>query len=99
MVKRVTLDKNYTLSRESIARLKALENREADTSDIPEATKEELLELKSQLMEKRKKQLFSLRLSTAAVTWWQSLGAGYTSVMARLLDEARNHPEWIRQVL
>ena len=99
MVKKVILNKNYTLSKESMARLKALEKREVDTSDIPEATPAELQKLKQQLMEKRKKQLFSLRLSSATVTWWQSLGAGYTSIMARLLDEARNHPEWVKQVL
>ncbi|GHV84951.1 hypothetical protein AGMMS50230_05590 [Spirochaetia bacterium] len=99
MIKRVVLDKHYVLSPESIARLKALENREVDTSDIPEATQDELQELKQQLMEKRKKQMFSLRLSNATVQWWQSLGAGYTSVMARFLDEARNHPEWVRGVL
>ena len=99
MVKRVELNKNHKLSKESLARLKALDKREADTSDIPEATPEELRELKNQLMEKRKKQLFSLRLSSATVKWWQSLGTGYTSIMARFLDEARNHPEWIKKVL
>ena len=99
MVKRVILDKNYKLSNESLKRLKSLERRKADTSDIPEATPAELQELKRQLMEKRKKQLFSLRLSSAAVQWWQSLGTGYTSIMARLLDEARNHPEWVKKVL
>ena len=99
MIKRVTLDKNYRLSQESIARLKVLDNRGVDTSDIPEATPKELEELKQQLKEKHKKQMFSLRLSLSTVRWWQSLGAGYTSVMARLLDEARNHPEWIRKIL
>ena len=99
MVKRVILDKNYKLSKESLKRLKALEKRKVDTSDIPEATPAELQELKQQLMEKRKKQQFSLRLSSATVQWWQSLGTGYTSVMARLLEEARNHPEWVKKVL
>ena len=99
MIKRVTIDKNYRLSKQSIERLNALKNREADTSDIPEATPAELQELKRQLTEKRKKQLFSLRLSNGTVQWWKSLGAGYTSIMARLLDEARNHPEWVKKVL
>ena len=99
MVKKVIIDKNYKLSKESLIRLKALENRKIDTSDIPEATPAELQQLKKLLMEKRKKQLFSLRLSSATVRWWQSLGTGYTTIMARLLDEARNHPEWVKKVL
>ena len=99
MTKRVIVNKNYKLSKKSIVRLKALDNREADTSDIPEATMAELQELKQQLLEKRKKQMFTLRLPSATIRWWQSLGTGYTSVMARLLDEARNHPEWIKRIL
>jgi uncharacterized protein (DUF4415 family) len=99
MVKQMEINKNHKLSKEAQARLKALETREVDTSDISEATPAELRELRQQLTEKRKKQLFSLRISSSAVQWWQSLGAGYTGVMARLLDEARNHPEWIKTVL
>jgi hypothetical protein len=33
------------------------------------------------------------------IAWWKQMGSGYTSLMARLLDEARNHPDWIRSCL
>jgi hypothetical protein len=43
--------------------------------------------------------MFSLRLNISTIEWWQQMGAGYTSVMARLLNEAQNHPEWIKGCL
>jgi len=87
------------LSEESLARLTALQKRPVDTSDIPEANPEELREITRQVREKRKKRMFSLRLQTATIEWWKSLGDGYTGVMAKLLEEARKHPEWISQCL
>ena len=99
MKKRLVMNKNHALSPPARARLKALDSREPDTSDIPEATEAELAELKRQIMEKRQKQMFSLRLSSATVQWWQGLGSGYTAIMARFLDAARQHPEWVREVV
>jgi uncharacterized protein (DUF4415 family) len=90
---------NEQLSEESLARLAALKDRPVDTSDIPEANPQELREITRQIREKRKKRMFSLRLQTATIEWWKSLGEGYTSIMARLLEEARKHPEWISQCL
>ena len=99
MVKRVVVDKNYKLSPEAIARLKALKDREPDTSDIPEAAPEQLKILHRQAQERRKKQMFSLRLNTETLQWWQGLGSGYTTLMSRFLDAAKTHPEWISQVI
>jgi hypothetical protein len=88
------------LTKERIAELIALENRPVDTSDIPESTPEELAEIRRQVMEKRKKQMFSLRLQNSTILWWKRVvGVGYTGVMARLLDEATRHPEWIKECL
>lgn len=88
------------LTEESTADLLALDNRSVDTSDIPEATTEELAEIRRQVSEKRKKQIFSLRLQTGTIQWWQKfVGEGYTGVMSRLLDEATRHPEWIKECL
>jgi hypothetical protein len=46
-----------------------------------------------------KKRMFSLRLPCATIAWWKSLGKGYTGIMARLLEEAEKHPEWITQAM
>ena len=96
---RTTTTEKDLLSEESLARLAALHNRPVDTGDIPEANPEELREITRQVREKRKKRMFSLRLETTTIAWWQSLGDGYTSLMARLLEEATRRPEWIKQCL
>jgi len=99
MVQRVIDTDNYHFSEESIARLKALEDRPIDYSDIPDYSIEEMRAMRQKAMEIRKKQMFSLRLKTSTIEWWKSLGEGYTTIMARLLDEARKHPEWIKMCL
>ncbi len=96
---RTTAAESDFLSDESLARLAALRDRPVDTSDIPELSPPELREMARQLREKRKKVMFSLRLESATVDWWKSLGNGYTGVMSRLLDEARKHPDWIELCL
>ena len=96
---RIQATEQDQLSEESLNRLAALQNRPVDSSDIPEASPQELREIARQVREKRKKRMFSLRLEPATIEWWQSLGEGYTGVMARLLEEATRRPEWIRQCL
>ena len=96
----ITVDSNNLhLSEESLARLNALDDRPIDYSDIPAQTIEEIREGRRRAMEMRRKQMFSLRLPTTTIEWWKSLGNGYTTIMARLLDEARRHPEWIKMCL
>jgi uncharacterized protein (DUF4415 family) len=88
------------LSEKSIAELMALENRPIDYSDDREMTREELRAGRLMAVEMRKKQMFSLRLQTSTIDWWkQHVGEGYTGVMARLLDKATKHPEWIKDCL
>jgi uncharacterized protein (DUF4415 family) len=99
IVKRIIDFDNYHLSEESIARLNALDNRPIDYSDDPASTLEEIEEGIRLAKEMRKKQMVSLRLQTSTIKWWRSLGDGYTTIMARLLDEARKHPEWIKMCL
>jgi len=95
-----TLTENSQLSEESIERLAALESRPIDFSDIPELTPQEAAEIRRQREQDRKKQMFSLRIQNGTIKWWQrTIGEGYTTVMARLLDEATRHPEWIRKCL
>ena len=96
-----TLDENYQPSEESLARMAALKDRPIDYSDIPEMTDEQLAAVKRQIDEgRRNREMFSLRLYNGTVEWWrENIGAGYTTVMAQLLDEARKHPEWIKKSL
>jgi hypothetical protein len=94
-----TLTEDTKLSEESLKRLSALKDRPIDLSDIPELTSEEITEIRRQ-REEGKKQMFSLRLQNRTIKWWQTtIGEGYTTVMARLLEEARKHPEWIKKCL
>jgi len=95
-----TLTDDYQPSEESLKRLAALEDRPIDYSDIPKQTKDEMEEMRLLAIEKRqRKRMFSLRLQSSTINWWKSLGDGYTGIMARLLDEAKNHPEWVKMCL
>jgi uncharacterized protein (DUF4415 family) len=89
------------ITEESLARMAALKDRPIDYSDIPEMTDEQLAAVKRQIDEgRRNREMFSLRLYNGTVEWWrENIGAGYTTVMAQLLDEARKHPEWIKESL
>jgi len=99
MVKRIVDFDTFSLSEESLARLNALDDRPIDYSDIPAQTAEEIREGRRLAIEMRKKEMFSLRLKPSTIEWWRSLGDGYTTIMARLLDEARKHPDWIKMCL
>ena len=99
MTRRTINFENHQISEESLARLNALDDRPIDYSDIPYQTVEEMREGRRLAIEMRKKQMFSLRLQTSTIEWWKSLGSGYTGIMARLLDEARKHPKWIKMCL
>jgi len=97
---RHTLTEDSQLSEESLKRLAALEDRPIDFSDIPETTPEEIAEIKRQIDEGRKKQMFSFRLQYGTIQWWKrAIGEGYTTIMARLLERATKHPEWIKECL
>jgi hypothetical protein len=95
------MDENYQLSEESLARMAALKDRPIDYSDIPKMTDQQLADLRHQIAEgRRNREIFSLRLHISTIEWWrENIGAGYTTVMAQLLDEARKHPEWIKESL
>jgi len=96
---RVTASDTDQLSEESLARLAALKDRPIDYSDIPNHTPEQLQKMRLAAIEYRKKQMFSLRLHCSTLNWWKQFGKGYTTLMTRLLEEAKNHPEWIQQCL
>jgi uncharacterized protein (DUF4415 family) len=92
----MALNRKDKPSAETLARVKALDKRKIDVSDIPEANQDQLKQIAKIVREKRKKRMFSLRLANDTISWWQEFGDGYTGIMARLLDEARSHPEWVK---
>ena len=69
------------------------------TEDAPRLTAQELAEFKKVNAENRRKVNCTLRLSKSSLEWWKSLGEGYTSAMARMLEEARNYPELLKQII
>jgi len=99
-VHRVVNFNNHSLSEESVARLNALDDRPIDYSDIPELTDQEVADIKRKMDEGKNRQMFSLRLQKKTIEWWRdTIGAGYSTAMGKLLDEARRHPEWIMESL
>ena len=97
---RHTSDGTEPLSEEDLAMYEALENRPIDYSDDPKYTREELHEMRLYAEERRKRKvrkMYSLRLEAGTVKWWQSLGKGYTGIMAKFLDYAKKHPEWVKE--
>ena len=102
MVRRVIDFDNFHFSEESLARMEKLDDWPIDYSDNPDQTIEEMREghrLALEIRRKQKKQMFSLRLENSTVEWWKSLGNGYTTVMAKFLDKAKEHPEWVKMCL
>ena len=69
------------------------------TDEAPRLTDKELAEFKRVNTENRKKVPCTLRLSKKSLEWWKSLGEGYTSAMARMLEEAQNHPEILKKII
>ena len=69
------------------------------TNDAPRLSNAELAEFKQINAENRKKIPCTLRLSKRSLEWWKSLGEGYTSAMARLLEDAQNHPEILKKII
>ncbi|MDR2942987.1 MAG: BrnA antitoxin family protein [Treponema sp.] len=99
---RTISDGTEPLTEEDLQELEALKTRPIDYSDIPNYSREEIREMRRYAEEKRKEQrkkMFSLRLETSTVDWWKSLGEGYTALMAKFLDSAKKHPEWVKECL
>lgn len=100
IVRRVVDFDNFQLSEESLLRLAALKDRPIDYSDIPELTPEELAQIREQRKDEQKKQMFSLRLQKGTIKGWKrTIGDGYTTVMARILEKALIRPDWLKECL
>ena len=69
------------------------------TNNAPQLTGKELAEFKKINAESRKKVPCTLRISKRSLEWWKSLGDGYTAAMARMLEEAQNHPNILKKII
>jgi uncharacterized protein (DUF4415 family) len=69
------------------------------TALAPKLTEKELAEFKKVNAESRKKVPCTLRISKKSLEWWKSLGDGYTSAMARMLEDAQNHPDILKKII
>ena len=103
MVVKKKIDINKALSKEQRQMIEALEQRKIEEDrDNPELTLEELREFKrvsEENRENRKKQTVTIRLSPQTLEKAKSLGKGYTSVLARILENGLNDADIIRKCL
>jgi uncharacterized protein (DUF4415 family) len=67
--------------------------------NCPKLTPEELAEFRKVNAAGREKVACTIRMQKNTLDWWKSLGEGYTSVMARILDEARNYPDLLKKCI
>ena len=100
---RMNIDLNKPLTDEQKRMIAALEEREiVYDDDCPELTEEQLAEFKriSEIKKAQKnKQTVTLRLSPQALAKAKSLGKGYTSVLARILELGLSDNELIKKCL
>ena len=95
-----TLRAGQKPTKAQIKEIRAAEKRAiVYTDDAPRLTVEELAEFKQINAENRKKIPCTLRLSKKSLEWWKSLGEGYTSAMARMLEDAQNYPDIIKRII
>ncbi|MDR1803191.1 MAG: BrnA antitoxin family protein [Treponema sp.] len=95
-----TLKAGQKPTKAQIEEIRAAEKRDITyTDDAPRLTDEELAEFKQINAENRKKIPCTLRLSKQSLDWWKSFGDGYTSAMARMLEDAKNYPEIIKKII
>ena len=67
--------------------------------DLPKLTKEQLSQFRrisDAKREERRKQNVTLRLSPQTIQKAKALGKGYTSVLARIIENALNDPDMIK---
>ena len=78
----------------------AAEKKPISYTDLaPKLTGKELAEFKQANAESRKKITCTLRISKKSLDWWKSLGDGYTAAMARMLEDAQNHPDILKKII
>ncbi len=90
------------LTEEQKKMLDALDGDPVPDEDCPAYSYEELKEMKRLADERRaerNKQSVTLRLTPETLRKARALGKGYTSILARIIENALNDPETIRKNL
>ena len=86
MIKSMTVtEAKHNLTKERIEQLKALNDEPVGTSDIPELTEVDFMQ-----MYRPVKQPLSIRLDADVILWLKSYGKGYQSRINAILREAMN---------
>jgi len=67
--------------------------------DCPRLTEAQLAEFKRVNGTERERVPCTIRLPRETLDWWKARGTGYTSAMARVLDQVRDNAELLRQCL
>jgi len=75
------------LTDDQMSQLRALEGREPDTKDIPEAPAENWKNAKRGTFWKARKEAISLRVDMDVLDWLRSQGPGYQTTINRILRE------------
>jgi uncharacterized protein (DUF4415 family) len=78
---------DHKLTDSQIAQLHALEGREPDTQDIPEAPFENWRHAERGTFWKARKQAISLRVDMDILDWLRAQGPGYQTTINRILRE------------
>ncbi|GHV01774.1 hypothetical protein FACS189485_00760 [Spirochaetia bacterium] len=68
-------------------------------SEVSVLSPQQLEKIAQAAKERRERVMFSIRLSRTSINWWKSLGKGYTGLMTKFLEEAPNHPDWVKTVV
>ena len=97
---RETLRAGQKPTKTQIKEIMVAEKRPITYTDLaPKLTGKELAEFKKVNAENRKKIPCTLRISKKSLDWWKSLGEGYTAAMARMLEDAQNHPDILKEII
>lgn len=79
------LQAKENLTKEKIEELRALNDKTVDTSDIPELTKTDFMQMYRPI-----KKPLSIRLDSDVLEWLRSYGKGYQSRINTILRQAMN---------
>ncbi|WP_405379631.1 BrnA antitoxin family protein [Phascolarctobacterium sp.] len=102
-ITRKVIDLNAPVPQDLLKELELAAQKPAiPDADCPELTDEQLEQL-AEMVRKQKservKKVVSLRISPATLEKAQRLGKGYTGVLSRILENALNNPELLKQCL
>ncbi len=103
IVKKTYADLVAPLTDEERAELEALKDSEPEPDeDCPAQTAEQLKQFRrvaDEYRNEKNKQSVTLRLSPATLAKAKSLGKGYTSILSRIIENALNDPDTLRNSL